>query len=146
MATRMVDTDVYSFLTTSKNGSLRALYTPHLQSYGVALSFITVGEQYAGILKKIKKGEWPESRIQQLEDRLKLLVIVPYDHQVCRIYANLKTSLRTPTGTDRVIPTNDLWIAACAMSHSLTLVTHNRKHFSNIPGLDIICEAPPERW
>jgi predicted nucleic acid-binding protein len=41
-----------------------------------------------------------------------------------------------------VIAPNDLWIAACALRHSLTLITNNRKHFCDIPGLSIISEAP----
>jgi tRNA(fMet)-specific endonuclease VapC len=140
MAEFMVDTDVYSFLT-GKNVTMKALYQPHLQSHGIVLSFITIGEMYSGILKKVRRGEWPQSHIKQFEERIRLVVIVPYDLDICKKYGDLKTALKTPSGTDRVIPSNDLWIAACAMCHSLTLVTHNRKHFRDIPGLKIISEA-----
>jgi predicted nucleic acid-binding protein len=108
----------------------------------MALSFITVGEVYAGYRKQINKGEWPESRMQILEARLQIVAIVPYDLEVCRTYGDLKTKLRNPDGSQRNIGVNDLWIAACAVRHSLKLVTNNRKDFSDIPGLEIICEAP----
>ena len=141
MATLMVDTDVYSYVTSS-NPTRGAPYRPHLEGHAIALSFITVGEQYAGYRKKISKGEWNEARMTILEARLAMVAVVPYDIEVCRTYGILKTTLKNPDGSDRTVPSNDLWIAACAVRHALTLVTNNRKHFSGIPGLVIISEAP----
>jgi hypothetical protein len=57
MATLMVDTDVYSYLT-GNNPNRGLPYRPHLQGHTIALSFITVGEQYAGYLKMISAGRW----------------------------------------------------------------------------------------
>jgi PIN domain len=64
------------------------------------------------------------------------MVIVPYDHEVCETYGRIKAAL--PKG--RTIADNDLWIAACAMRHSVPLVTHNRRHFDDIKGLIVISE------
>jgi len=144
MGTVMLDTDVYSYLTSS-NPKRGTPYKIHVEGHDVALSFITVGEQYAGYRKRINKGEWPESRMDLLEARLKLAVIIPYDVEICKTYGELKTKLKNPDGTDRIIGPNDLWIAACAVRHSLKLITNNRRHFSDIPGLTIICEAPAVR-
>jgi tRNA(fMet)-specific endonuclease VapC len=36
-----------------------------------------------------------------------------------------------------LIPDADLLIAATALTHGLTLVTHNTQHFSRIPGLSL---------
>ena len=47
MATIMLDTDVYSYVT-AHNPARGAPYKVHLTGHTVALSFITVGEQYAG--------------------------------------------------------------------------------------------------
>jgi tRNA(fMet)-specific endonuclease VapC len=141
MATLMVDTDVYSYVT-STNPRRGAPYKPHLEGHEIALSFISVGEQYAGYRKKIRRGEWKETQLAILEARLAVVVVVPYDIEVCRTYGILKTTLKNPDGSDRVVGPNDLWIAACAVRHSLTLVTNNRKHFAGIPGLKIISEAP----
>jgi tRNA(fMet)-specific endonuclease VapC len=111
----------------------------------IALSFITVGEQYAGYLKMISAGRWNTSHLQKLEAGLRLVVVVPYDVEVCKEFGDLKATLKNPDGTDRTMATNDLWIAACAKRHSLTLVTNNRGHFEGIPGLKVISEAPGPR-
>jgi tRNA(fMet)-specific endonuclease VapC len=140
MATVMVDTDVYSYFR-SNNPVRRAPYMRHLQGQTIALSFITVGEQYAGYLRKIARGEWSASQLQKFEQLLQLVVVVPYDIEVCKAFGALRT-LKNPDGSYRTIGTNDLWIAACAKRHSLTLVTNNRRDFENIPGLNVICEAP----
>ena len=143
MATLMLDTDVYSFLTGKRNTPLRELYRSHVESHVIALSFITVGEQYAGILKMVQRKMWPESYVEEFEKRLRGgVVVVPYDREICKTYGHLRSTLKGPTGADRVMPPNDIWIAASAICHSLPLVTHNRKHYRGIPGLHIISEAP----
>jgi predicted nucleic acid-binding protein len=142
VAILLTDTDVYSYLH-SANQKKATPYKAHVQGNIIVLAFISVGELYAGYRKRIAKGDWTEAHIQKLEAQLKGVAIVPYDVEICRTYGALKAVLKTPEGTDRNIGPNDLWIAACAVRHSLTLVTNNRKDFSDIPGLNIICEAPP---
>ncbi len=136
-----LDTDVFSYLL--KPGDPRAeLYRPHVTGKTVAVAFVTVGELYAGAYKK----GWGPKRLSDLEYRLKnAVIIVPYDIEVCRAYARL-ANLKTPSGSDRTLPANDRWIAACAIRHSIPLVTHNRRHFENIPDLKVISEEdrPPE--
>ena len=141
MAILMVDTDVYSYIR-SKSPASAAPYLPHLKNNTIALSFITVGEQYAGYMRMIARGKWPASHLQRFEELLGLVVVVPYDIEVCKRFGELRT-LKNQDGSDRTIAINDLWIAACAKRHSLTLLTNNRRDFENIPGLSIICEAPP---
>jgi tRNA(fMet)-specific endonuclease VapC len=131
----LVDTDVYSYITSS-NRKRGEPYKPHLQGHTIALSFITIGEQYYGYRRKINKGEWAESRIQMLETGFALVAIVPYDIEVCRTYGKLRATLLQNT-----VSPNDLWIAACAVRHSLTLVTNNRKHFDKVPGLVFISRS-----
>ena len=116
MAIVMVDTDVYSYFT-SPNGTKFAPYRRHLQGHTIALSFITVGEQYAGYMRKIARREWSETRLQKLEEGLQSVVIVPYDIEVCKAFGELRT-LKNSDGSDRNIKTNDLWIAASAKRHS----------------------------
>src|SRR6266446_8452431 len=71
--------------------------------------------------------------------RLKAAVIVPYDLELCKEYARVKCSL----DSQRNAPGNDLWIATCAIRHSIPLVTHNRKHFDGIPRLVLISQVVP---
>ncbi len=90
----------------------------------------------------ISRGDGTSPDYRKLEAGLRLVVVVPYDLEICKTFGDLKATLKNPEGTDRVIPTNDLWIAACAKRHSLALVTNNRKDFEGIRGLNIISEAP----
>ncbi len=128
----LLDTDVFSYLN---KGDTRAdLYRPHVTGKAIALSFVTVGELYAWTVRK----KWNAKRIAALEQHIKAAIIVPYDLELCKQYGRLKASL-LDTGT--VVAANDLWIATCAIRHSVPLVTHNYKHFEHIPGLQIITEA-----
>ena len=125
MATILVDTDVYSYLI-STNPKRALPYRPHLEGNAIAISFITVGELFAGFTKKIAKREWGSEHLQRLEARLRLVVVIPYDIEIARAYGNIKGTLKNPEGTDRNMASNDLWIAACAKRHALTPVTNNR--------------------
>lgn len=129
----LLDTDVFSYLMKSNDTRAEA-YRPHVKEKTVAVSFITVGELHYGAEKK----EWSATNRQNLEERLKAVVIVPYDAELCRTFGRVKASL--PKGV--VVATNDLWIAACAFRHAIPLITNNRKHFEKISGLKLISEAP----
>jgi tRNA(fMet)-specific endonuclease VapC len=60
--------------------------------------------------------------------RSKLLLC---DEQTARQYGRISQQLRKK---GRPIPQNDMWIAALALQHGLTLVTRDA-HFSHIDGL-----------
>lgn len=132
----LVDTDVYSYLM---NGTgYAALYKPHVEGKLIAISFVTVGELYFGAYRK----NWGADRIANLKDRLRSVTIVPYDEMVCTTYAEIKTAVRS---IGKTVADNDLWIAACAVRHSIPLVSNNFKHFNGIPGLVLRSEAQAMR-
>jgi tRNA(fMet)-specific endonuclease VapC len=132
MDTILLDTDVYSaFLRV---GDTRAdLYRKHVTNKNVALSFISVGELFVWAHSR----KWSPARVAMLESRLEEAAIIPYNLDLCRVYGRLRAEL--PRG--RVVNTNDMWIAATAIWQSLSLLTHNRRHFEGIPGLHIISES-----
>jgi tRNA(fMet)-specific endonuclease VapC len=132
MDTVLLDTDVFSFLM--KNDTRGNAYRPYVKNKTVAISFITVGELYHWA----EKRNWSVKNRQNLEDRIKAVVVVPYDAQLCRVYGKLRASL--PAGV--TVAANDLWIAACSLRHSIPLITNNRKHFELIPNLNMISESP----
>jgi tRNA(fMet)-specific endonuclease VapC len=134
----LLDTNVVLYLLPSRPHTNAALYRPHVEGRSVAISFVTVGELYV----LAARNKWGATRSLDLEAHLRSSVVVPYDVEVCRAYAQLKTHLKTTLGSARVIDSNDLWIAACAIRHGIPLVTHNRRHFEGVRGLDIISEAP----
>ena len=128
----LVDTDVYSYLLNGR-GPTEA-YRRHLEGKHIALSFITIGELYFGAFKK----NWGPARIEALKDSFRSVAIVPYDQEVCRTYAEIKAQLESK---GQRIEDNDTWIAACALRHSIPLVSNNRSHFERVPGLVLISEG-----
>lgn len=129
----LLDTDVFSYLI--RPGDTRGnLYRPLVQGKTVALSFISVGELY--VWAEIRK--WSPQTVAVFEEKLKVCVIIPYDLELCKTYARIKAKL--PGG--RVVPVNDFWIAVCAIRHAIPLLTNNKRHFANIPGLKFLEPSP----
>ena len=131
----LLDTDVFSYLL--KDDARADPYRPHVRGQTIAVSFVTVGELFSGA----EKRAWGSGKREQLETKLRSVVIVPFDQEICRVYGRL-SGLKTQAGTDRTIAANDRWIAACALRHDLSLISNNRRHFEGIPGLTLISEAP----
>jgi tRNA(fMet)-specific endonuclease VapC len=130
----LLDTDVFSCLWLKPGDTRAKLYAPHVKGKTPAISFVTLGElRFWGYKKK-----WGKPRLKDLEGRLRSVIIVPYDDVICDVYAQLKTEMEA-NGTP--IAANDLWIATCAVRHSITLITHNRKHFEKVPRLKFISEC-----
>lgn len=133
----LLDTNVVSYLL--READTRAgLYRPHIQNRTAVISFVTVGELYYWA----ERRKWGAVRMRSMEERINDAIILPYDLEICRVYARLKNGLKTPSGSHRLVGDNDLWIAACAVRHDMPLVTHNRRHFEGIPGINLISEAP----
>ena len=95
------------------------------------LSVITVAELLAGVhrartpAQKAKRSVFVEGII----DRLPLL---PIDLPSARVRAEISAGL---TASGKIIGANDLWLAAAALAHGLTLVTSNLREFGRVPGL-----------
>jgi predicted nucleic acid-binding protein len=131
----LLDTDVFSYLL-KRDDSRAGAYGRHIANKTIAISFVTVGELYGWS----EKRRWSERRREDLETRLRSVLIVPFDMELCRAYGRL-VFLKTPDGADRTMAANDRWIAACAIRHGLTLISNNRRHFEGIPDLTLISEA-----
>ena len=129
----LVDTDVFSFYM--KGDTRASLYDKHTKGKKLALSFVTVGE----LLTWAKHKGWGPAKVAELERRIALTGVIPYDMALCQTYAELKAKLLK---AGKPISDNDLWIAATAIRHSIPLTSHNRKHYDEIPGLVFISEAP----
>lgn len=129
----LLDTDVFSFLIRH-NDSRAELYRPLVRGKTISLSFVSVGELYAWS----EKRQWSGRTLAKFEERLRAAVIIPYDLELCKTYGRVKSNL--PKGL--TIPGNDLWIAVCAIRHSISLITHNRKHFEKVPNLNLISQTP----
>lgn len=127
----IIDTNIVSYMM--RGGPEAKAYAPHLKGKLIAISFITVGELYSWA----EKNNWGEKRRLQLETTLKNYVVIPYDHEIAKQYGKV---LAERERLGRPISFNDAWIAACAIRHKTPFVTHNRKDFESISGLQIITE------
>lgn len=94
----------------------------------IALSFLNVSELYYGAYKS-QRVNANLTLIRQLTDQLN---VVESDEAISELFGEMKATLEK-AGT--IIDDADLFIAACAKVHGLTLVTNNLKHFRRIKGL-----------
>jgi predicted nucleic acid-binding protein len=91
------------------------------------------------LVRYFLEHKWGSAKLEQIKTRLRSVTIVPFDWAVCQTYGELKARLQE---VGKTVADNDLWIASCAVRHSIPLISNNRAHFENIPGLILICEAP----
>jgi predicted nucleic acid-binding protein len=96
----------------------------------VALSFVNVSELYYGAYKS-QRVDANLSLIRQLTGQLS---VIESDEAISEMFGDMKATLEK-AGT--IIDDADLFIAACARVHGLTLVTNNVKHFKRIKGLKL---------
>lgn len=127
----LLDTNIVSYIM--KGAKEARLYENHLSGKTLAISFITVGELWAGA----KYARWGEERRKKLESALRNFVVIPYDYEIAEMYGDI-VAQRKRIG--KPISFADAWIAACALRHQVTLVTHNAKDFRDIPKLSIITQ------
>ena len=133
----LLDTDVFSYLLSNR-APYASLYRADVEGKLVAVSFITVGEMLFGAEKK----SWGPERVSQLQDALRKVTIVPFDFEVCSAYARIRNA-GEKSGIS--VAPNDLWIAACAVRHSIPLISNNQAHFEAIAGLQLRSRAAEAR-
>jgi predicted nucleic acid-binding protein len=129
----VVDTNIAIYLATGH--TLAATYRPHLEGNVLALSFATVGELYY----TARRAKARTRTIAYWQERLRHYAVLFPDLETCEVWARITAECM---GRGRPRQDNDLWIAATAVRHGLTLVTHNRRDFSDIPDLTVVSEAP----
>jgi predicted nucleic acid-binding protein len=123
----LVDTNRFADLTANHRSAHELLQ----QATEVWFSVITVGELLAGFSQG-KYRQANEMRLAQLLD-LQGVGVLSVDRQTAEIYSTIWHALRRQ-GTP--IPTNDIWIAAQALQHDLTLYTRDL-HFEQVPRLKL---------
>jgi tRNA(fMet)-specific endonuclease VapC len=96
------------------------------------LSFISVGELYAGAYQSARHA----SNVMEVQRICNEIPILNWDLEIASQYGRIQASLRAK---GKPIPQNDLWIAATALRHGMTLITLDQ-HFTSVEGL------PTEIW
>lgn len=93
----------------------------------VFVPVIVLGELYYGA----RKSAWSATNIARIDDFAAQNRILVCDLITAQQYGESKNAMRAK---GRPIPENDVWIAAIALQHDLTLATRD-DHFSQIDGL-----------
>jgi tRNA(fMet)-specific endonuclease VapC len=95
----------------------------------VAISAMNEAELRYGALN----SQHPGQHTKGVEAFLEPFLVLPFDAEAAREHARLRLALKaTPIGE------RDLVIASVAMTHRLTVVTHNQGEFGRVPGLNSI--------
>ncbi len=94
------------------------------------------------VIGELRYGALASTRVEQnlarLDELSHAIEVLLCDAETAQFYAELKFKLRTK---GRPIPENDVWIAAIASQHGLTLLSRD-SHFRGIAGLDLELVRP----
>jgi tRNA(fMet)-specific endonuclease VapC len=123
----LLDSDwVISFL----NGRPAAVtLVSRLADSGLAMTIITYGEIYEGF----QRGLLNEEALDRFERFAATLDLLSPNLDAARFYGQCRAQLRAQ---GLLVPDNDLWTAAIALAHDLTLVSRDR-HFARIANLKL---------
>lgn len=100
------------------------------QREGLAVSYISVGEIFDGVLGSSD----PRTNLAIVRTFLDPFDLLTLDDAVMLQFAELRVDLRRQ---GQLIPDFDLLIASTALVYDLVLITGNQRHFERVPGLDL---------
>ena len=126
--TFMLDSDICIYLLAGRDAEKRANIMARQPDEQMLLSALVVAELRFGVAK----SQWHKVNEALLNKFLLDFHVQPFDAAAAAFYGNLRAVLEkkgTPIG-----PLDNL-IAAHAVSLGATLVTHNTREFSRVPGL-----------
>ena len=124
----LIDTDAVTDWLNNRPEAIRLLL--FLEPEGLAISLITYDEVYDGIYY----GRDPRLAEQMFRRFVRGVTVLPLTRTVMKRFARIRGQLRLQGLT---VQDPDLLIAATALTHEITLVTRNLRHFGRIPGLAI---------
>lgn len=126
--THLLDTNICSAYL-KRPGGLAHRFVQHVG--GLALPTIVLAELYTWAFRRPQPAPLLRAIEQDLIPDVRLL---DFDADCARRFGEERASL---LAKGIVVNPVDLMIAAVALTHELTLVTHNVKHFEVIPDLQI---------
>jgi tRNA(fMet)-specific endonuclease VapC len=124
----LLDTNMCIYIIKNNPPEVREHFS-HYSLGDIGIPAIAVAELYYGIEKSSAK----EKNLQALTAFLLPLVILPFDMACAMAYGKIRAELElrgTPIGG------MDMLIAAHAIAHQYTLITHNLKEFQRVPKLE----------
>ncbi len=99
----------------------------HLIGNNAYLSTVVLGELYYGAQNSARAAD----NLKKIETFMASCAFLDCDKQTAVEYSNIRLQLKVK---GRPIPENDIWIAAAARQHGLTLVSRD-EHFKEVNGL-----------
>ena len=125
----MLDTDICIYIIKRKpKSALKRLES--LQPGQLAMSAIT----FAELMNGAKKSKQVEANVSKLNELGELIQILPFDQKAAIFYGDVRSTLEK---NGNIIGSNDLLIAAHALSLDCILVSNNEKEFKRVDGLRI---------
>jgi predicted nucleic acid-binding protein len=115
----VLDTDVASLIHKRK---LPAPLQARLAGRRPLITFVTLGE----MTKWAAVRQWGNKSRQELADWLSPIPVLPGDDTVAVTWGQLSAAAHR---RGRPRPQNDMWIAACCLTHDLPLSTLNVKDY-----------------
>ena len=125
----LLDTNACIRVLNGSSTSLIARMRSHAPSQ-IRVSSVTRAELLYGARRSARVAE----NLRLLAAFFAPLVSLPFDDSCAEQYGALRASL---AAAGRPIGPDDLLIAATALAHDATLVTHNLRQFSRVAGLKI---------
>ena len=119
----LLDTNAVSALNTG-DAALRRRIAGADASF---IAIITIGKLHYGA----RKSTHVERNLARVEELIRVFPVVGCDEGTAAQYGIIKATLRLK---ESPAPENDIWIAAIARQHALTLITRDL-HFAEIPDL-----------
>jgi tRNA(fMet)-specific endonuclease VapC len=99
-----------------------------------AISVVTASELLHGVHRADDEGVRVRRQVF-VEHVLASLDPLPVTTPVARSHARLWAHLEQ---AGQIIGAHDLWIAATALAHGMSLATGNARHFERVPGLSVV--------
>lgn len=122
----LVDTSIFIDFYRKKHKEKTIWYSLLQQGFGFSVSAVTKYELYAGATTE-QMDYW-----NRVFDEI---LILPFDSYVADKAVEINNHLKTKR---KQIDMADLFIAATALAHGLSVSTLNRSHFERIDGLQLV--------
>ncbi len=127
--TVMLDTDICIYTIKKKPRNVLKHFE-RCQPGSVVMSVIT----FAELINGAKKSQYVEDNVRRLNALSELIEVLPFEKSAAIAYGDVRSDLEK---RGLIIGSNDMFIAAHALSLDLTLVTNNQKEFGRVKGLKI---------
>ncbi len=123
--THLLDTNICSAHMRRPGGLAHRFFQ---YAVGIAVPTIVLAELYSGAYKHPNASRL----LALIADLLQEITVLDFDSLCAEQFGKVQGGLLQHGIT---VPETDLMIAAVALVHNLTLVTHNTVDYQNIPGL-----------